>query len=119
MRKSSILFVGMDVHKESIEIAIAEDGAKGEVRRYGRIGGTFDALKKALRKLVAQGNTLHFSYEVVFNASVPFFPIDGQEAHMCYVIFQLATFDIFLSISLSSPNLQIASQLFFNSENKI
>ncbi len=63
MRKSSILFVGMDVHKESIEIAIAEDGANGEVRRYGRIGGTFDAVKKTLRKLVSQGKTLHFCYE--------------------------------------------------------
>ena len=30
----------MDVHKESIEIAIADDGANGEVRRFGRIGGT-------------------------------------------------------------------------------
>jgi transposase len=63
MRKSSILFVGMDVHKESIEIALVEDGANGEVRRYGRIGGTFDAVKKVLRKLVSQGRTLHFCYE--------------------------------------------------------
>ena len=39
MTKSNILFIGMDVHKESIEIAIADDGAQGEVRRYGRIGG--------------------------------------------------------------------------------
>ncbi len=63
MIKSNILFVGMDVHKESIEIALAEDGADGEVRRYGRIGGTFDAVQKALRKLVSQGKTLHFCYE--------------------------------------------------------
>jgi len=53
----------MDVHKESIEIALADDGAQGEVRRYGRIGGTLDALKKTLRKLVSKNKTLHFCYE--------------------------------------------------------
>jgi len=62
MTHSNILFVGMDVHKESIEIAIA-DGANQEVRRYGKIGGTQDALRKTLRKLVSLGKTLHFCYE--------------------------------------------------------
>ena len=57
MTKSNILFIGMDVHKESIEIAIADDGANGEVRCYGRIGGTLDALKKTLRKLVSEDKT--------------------------------------------------------------
>ena len=44
MTRSNILFIGMDVHKESIGIAIA-DGANQEVRRYGKIGGTQDAAK--------------------------------------------------------------------------
>jgi transposase len=63
MTKSNILFIGMDVHKESIEIAIADDGAQGEVRRYGRIGGSLDAVKKTLRRLVSENRTLHFCYE--------------------------------------------------------
>ncbi len=63
MTKSNILFIGMDVHKESIEIAIADDGPQGEVRRYGRIGGSIDALKKTLRKLESTGKSLHFCYE--------------------------------------------------------
>ncbi len=62
MTTSNILFIGMDVHKESIEIAIAE-GATQEVRRYGNIGGTRDAVRRTLRKLVSLGKSLHFCYE--------------------------------------------------------
>ncbi len=36
MKKSSI-FIGLDVHKNSIEIAIAEAVRNGEVRSYGKI----------------------------------------------------------------------------------
>ncbi len=63
MTKSNILFIGLDVHKESIEVALAEDGIGGEVRHYGKIGGTFAAVDKLLRKLVSLGKTLHFCYE--------------------------------------------------------
>lgn len=58
----NLLFIGMDVHKESIEIAIA-DGDSNEVRRYGKIGGTLNDVSKALRKLGSLGKTLHFCYE--------------------------------------------------------
>ena len=85
MRKSSILFVGMDVHKESIEIAIAEDDANGEVRRYGRIGGTFDVVKKTLRKLVSQGRTLHFCYEAGPCGYELYRYLTG-EGHICVVV---------------------------------
>ena len=61
--KQCSTFVGMDVHKNSIEIAIAQQGRKGEVRSYGRIDGTLTALDKVVRKLVAKGNRLHFVYE--------------------------------------------------------
>ena len=85
MGKSSILFVGMDVHKESIEIAIAEDGTNGEIRRYGKIGGTFDALKKALRKLVSQGRTLHFCYEAG-PCGYELYRFLTGEGHVCVVV---------------------------------
>jgi transposase len=51
----------MDVHKESIDITLAE--ATGEVRRWGQIGGDRAALEKGVRKLEALGKTLHFVYE--------------------------------------------------------
>jgi transposase len=56
-------FVGMDVHKNSIEIAIAEQDGTYEVRNYGKIAGSLDALDKVVRKLVSKGNPLHFVYE--------------------------------------------------------
>jgi len=57
------MFVGLDIHKSSIEIAIAEAGRDGEVRSYGSIDGTLDALDKVVRKLVSKGCELHFVYE--------------------------------------------------------
>lgn len=61
MRKFSKVFVGMDVHKESIDITVAE--VDGEVRRWGEVGGDRTALAKAVRKLEALGKGLHFVYE--------------------------------------------------------
>jgi hypothetical protein len=35
--------VELDVHKESMDVVIAEGGAEGEVRHYGTIGGKSDS----------------------------------------------------------------------------
>jgi transposase len=45
-----IRYVGLDVHKEGIVVAVAEDGARGEVREYGRIANTPPALDRMSRK---------------------------------------------------------------------
>src|SRR6266568_1383828 len=61
MEKSSKVFVGMDVHKESIDITLAEEG--GEVRRLGQIGGDRGSLLKMVRRQQSKGRELVFVYE--------------------------------------------------------
>jgi transposase len=61
--KDFITIVGLDVHKESIQIAIAETFGNYEVRHYGKVGGDMASLDKAVRKLRSTGSELRFVYE--------------------------------------------------------
>lgn len=63
MMKETLKYVGMDVHKKTIDIAIAEEGCGAEVRHYGTINNDTDAINKILRKLLSTDCELRFAYE--------------------------------------------------------
>ncbi|BGE85210.1 hypothetical protein Ms3S1_16460 [Methylosinus sp. 3S-1] len=56
-------YIGLDVHKETIAVAIADAGRDGEVRFYGEIANTPDAVGSLLKKLGGRHGKLHFVYE--------------------------------------------------------
>src|SRR5437763_766482 len=61
--RDRITYVGLDVHRDAVVVAIAEGGIRGEVREYGRIANTATALDRLIRKLGDGGVRLRFCYE--------------------------------------------------------
>lgn len=56
-------YVWMDVHKDSISVAIADRGRHGEIRMYGVIANTPAAISKLMKKLVGRHKTIEAVYE--------------------------------------------------------
>lgn len=57
------IYVGLDVHKSSITVAVAERGRRGDIRHWGAISNRADAVRKLTEKLAKDDRELHFCYE--------------------------------------------------------
>src|ERR671925_2232987 len=63
MAQGSTLFIGLDVHKETIAVAYVAAERGAEVISLGTIGTRQCDIDKLIRKLQSKGKTLHFVYE--------------------------------------------------------
>jgi len=64
VRHMTELFIGLDVHKDTIAVAIAEEGRSGDVRNLGIIEHTPGQITQLMKRLERKRTSLHFCYEV-------------------------------------------------------
>ena len=62
--KTRLLHVGLDVHKNTTDVAIANGRSNGKVRSYGKIASTLDALSKLIKKLQDGDKELNLTKEI-------------------------------------------------------
>ncbi len=65
MINSSIIFIGLDTHKEFVEVAYVEDDRNAKVTHLGRVPSSKLPIKKMVRQFQSKypNATLHFVYE--------------------------------------------------------
>jgi len=55
-------YVGLDVHKESVSITVADKG-RGKPRYFGEIVNSPESIKKLVSQLSTDGEVMSFCYE--------------------------------------------------------
>ncbi|MGH7084186.1 MAG: IS110 family transposase, partial [Acetobacteraceae bacterium] len=58
-----VTYIGLDVHKATVSVALAESGRAGEVRQVGVIANREEVLRKMAARLAKGGRRLSFCYE--------------------------------------------------------
>lgn len=59
----STKFIGLDVHRDTISIAVADDGGDREIRFFGTVANDCEVLRKALASIGKDGAPLKVCYE--------------------------------------------------------
>ncbi|MFK0206357.1 hypothetical protein [Agrobacterium sp. NPDC090283] len=77
-----MVYVGLDVHAETIAVATADDGRNGDVRFYGTIENNADAVLRPTKRLSATGARPVFCYEAGPLSRWRSVRTDGRNAEM-------------------------------------
>ena len=87
MSKDTLIFIGLDTHKESSEVAYVPDGRTSSCQHYGKIPTTKQAITKLARQFVSKypGATLHFVYEAG-PCGYWVYRLLTSLGHCCYVV---------------------------------
>ncbi len=87
MRKDTLLFIGLDTHKESTDVAYVEDDRDSHCLHYGKIQTTKPALIKLARHFSNRfpNTTLHFVYEAG-PCGYWVYRLLSSLGHSCYVV---------------------------------
>ena len=87
MTKHNILFIGLDTHKEFIEVAYIEDNRGAQPIHFGRISSAKVAIKKLIRQFESKypNATLHFVYEAG-PCGYWIYRLITSLGHCCYVV---------------------------------
>lgn len=87
MRNSSIVFIGMDTHKESTDVGYALDGRENSPVHYGKITTRKLSVKKLARHFQSKypKATLHFVYEAGPCGYWLYRQLSAM-GHVCYVV---------------------------------
>ncbi|BBN82259.1 IS110 family transposase [Pseudoalteromonas sp. A25] len=87
MTKHNILFIGLDTHKEFIEVAYIEDNRGAQPIHFGRISSAKAAIKKLIRQFESKypNATLHFVYEAG-PCGYWIYRLITSLRHCCYVV---------------------------------
>ena len=87
MNKDTLIFIGLDTHKESTEVAYVDDDRTSSCQHYGKIPTTKPALVKLARQFVSKysGATLHFVYEAG-PCGYWIYRLLTSLGHCCYVV---------------------------------